>query len=101
MSPLFVPDSFRFVFLVRITRAKLITQYGRIRPPPSWRTQRPGNSCRESHMNRCFKPRTTQLAVNALEDRCTPATAVYAAATQTLTVTAAAGDSIDVAHIAA
>jgi hypothetical protein len=52
-------------------------------------------------MNRCFKPRTTQLAVSALEDRCTPATAVYAAATQTLTVTAAAGDMIDVAHIAA
>src|SRR5262245_46761161 len=44
--------------------------------------------------------RSTRLALQALEDRCTPATAVYAAVTQTLTVKAAEGDNIQVAHIA-
>lgn len=41
-----------------------------------------------------------QLALNTLEDRATPATAVYAAASQTLTITAAQGDMIDVAALA-
>src|SRR5262245_44130711 len=45
------------------------------------------------------QPRRAQLAVQALEDRATPATAVYSAATQTLTVTAAQGDRIVVAPI--
>jgi hypothetical protein len=40
------------------------------------------------------------LAVQPLEDRATPATAVYSALTQTLTITAAEGDRIVVAPIA-
>lgn len=44
--------------------------------------------------------RSTRLALQTLEDRCTPATAVYAAATKTLTVNAAEGDSIVVGQIA-
>lgn len=38
----------------------------------------------------------TRLTVVALEDRCTPATHLYTAATQTLTITAAEGDHISV-----
>jgi hypothetical protein len=43
--------------------------------------------------------RNTRLAFLALEDRCTPATAIYAAATQTLTIAAAQSDHIEVASI--
>lgn len=43
--------------------------------------------------------RTTHLALQSFEDRITPATAVYSALTQTLTITAAEGDRIVVAPI--
>ena len=43
--------------------------------------------------------RATHLGLQQLEDRCTPAAAVYTAATQTLTVVAADGDQIDVLPI--
>jgi len=42
-------------------------------------------------------PRRTRLSLEALEDRTTPATAVYSALTQTLTITAAEGNRIVVA----
>lgn len=42
-------------------------------------------------------PRSAHLALSALEDRATPATAVYSPLTQTLTVTAAQGDQLVVA----
>jgi hypothetical protein len=45
----------------------------------------------------CVSPRRTRLSVEALEDRATPATAVYSALTQTLTVTAAQANRIVVA----
>src|SRR5262245_28338833 len=44
--------------------------------------------------------RSTRLALQRLEDRCTPASAFYAAATQTLTVNAAEGNFIEVAQLA-
>jgi hypothetical protein len=43
------------------------------------------------------KRSTTRLAVQSLEDRATPATAVYTPLSQTLTVVAAEGDQIEVA----
>src|SRR5262245_29174581 len=43
---------------------------------------------------------STRLALQTLEDRCTLATAVYTAATQTLAVKAAEGDNVQVAQIA-
>src|SRR5947208_914003 len=45
-------------------------------------------------------PRTARLALCALEDRATPATAVYSALTQTLTVTANEGDRLVVSGLA-
>ena len=45
------------------------------------------------------QPRRARLAVQALEDRVTPATPVYSPATQTLTIIAAQGDRIVVAPI--
>src|SRR5215210_5215569 len=46
------------------------------------------------------RPRTARLALEPLEDRATPATAVYSALTQTLTVTAGEGDQFTVAPVA-
>jgi hypothetical protein len=46
------------------------------------------------------RPRTARLALEPLEDRATPATAVYSALTQTLTVTAGEGDQLIVAPVA-
>jgi hypothetical protein len=45
------------------------------------------------------RPRTSRLALEPLEDRATPATAVYSALTQTLTITAGEGDRLVVAPV--
>src|SRR5947208_604910 len=48
----------------------------------------------------CRRPRAARLAVEPLEDRATPATALYSAFTQTLTITAGEGDRLVVAPVA-
>src|SRR5689334_966627 len=48
----------------------------------------------------CRRPRAARLALEPLEDRATPATALYSALTQTLTITAGEGDRLAVAPVA-
>src|SRR5262245_6373366 len=64
----------------------------------------PGMTLFSSLCRRGTSPRRTahvaHLAIQPLEDRATPATAVYSALTQTLTIAAAEGDRIVVAPIA-